>query len=311
MELLLKGVIAPLLIAGIVAVFRLRGMVWLVGPILVRKRKVEKRRLLQSFIVWNGGGQSEENISIRIPQKLRARLIASNDGLATQDGDVINIAALPSGDRCEMLLALDEEITGATQVSVRSKAVKKAAYAKAEKDVVTASGLGWFLSFLLIVVSIAAFIAIDSFFSSESGERGATSEEKGSETKSAWPNWESVGDFPKGDLAKYYPSPSFPVVAGAVSRKGDVVMIPFTINNVSERSVTFRVSLSSSESSEDPRPWERKDLVNDLVVGPASQKSIILSTFFPKKVAEGYVVAEVTMSYADNTHFARRVFEVK
>lgn len=311
MELLLKGVIAPLLIAGIIAVFRLRGMVWLVGPPLLRKGRADGKRLLQSLTIWNGGGQSEENIVIRLPQRLKARLIASNDALAVQDGDLINIAALPSSDRCEMLLAVAEEITGATQVSVRSKAVKKADYARSEKDVVTASGLGWWLSFLLIAVSVLAFLAIDYFFSSDTKNKQGFVQNIENKTKNSWPNWESVGDFAEGDLAKYYPPPSFPVIAGEGFRKGDVVTIPFAVNNVTEQPINFRIALSSSESSDDPRPWERKRIIDDLVVGPASQRNVNLTVFFPRKIAKGYVVVDVTIKYADNIHFARRNFVVK
>lgn len=302
MELLLKVILAPLLIAGIVAVFKLRAMVWLAGPPLIRNGKKVGNRTFQKIIVWNNGGQAEESISIRFPDRLKARLLASSEGLAVQEDKVISIASLPAGDRCEMLLVLSEELSATTSISVRSKALKKAEYAKAEKDVSTATGLGWMLSILLILVSFGIYAAVDFFFEDKKEGLVANAQIKAQ----SWPDWESVGDFDESELAKSYPPPSFPVVVGKGYRKGDLVFIPFTINNVSERVISFRISLSSSESAGDSRPWERKSSIDSVVLGPASQKNVELNIFFPKKIERGYVVVDVTMRYGDEIHLARR-----
>lgn len=304
MELVLKLIIAPLLIAGVVAIFRLRGMVWLVGPAIVSAKKEKEKRIFQRLMVWNGGGHAEENIVIRIPERLGARLLGSSDGLATQQQDVISIASLPSGDKCEMLLSLTDEITKATSISIKSKAVKSANFARSESEVSTANGLGWFAIFILVVASVVGYFAIDNFF-------GENSDSNKSEEIARWPEWNSVGDFAKSDIAKFYPSPSFPVVTGKWSRKGDVATVPVVLNNVTDQVINFRVSLSSSDSEGDPRPWDRRNLINDLVIGPGTQKKVDMNVFIPRKIESGFVVVDVTIKYGEHIHFAQKNVEIR
>lgn len=313
MEWILTAIIAPLLIAGVVAVFRLRGMAWVVGRPLRRPGAANGGRLFQSLTIFNGGGLTEEDVCLRFPDRLNVELAASTEGVASQDGSLVLIPSIASGDQCQLVILADEEITGATSVTLRSKGVKSGSYAKSEKEVTTAAALGGWLIAIIILLSGGAWIIRDVFFGEQPQaeqlaksvpQRSAQSEA----TAKSWAQWESVGDFAKSELAKFYPSPSFPVVVGEFSRKGDVATLQVMFNNVATFPVNFSASLSSSVTSEDPEPWKRRESVRNLVVAPASQQQVLLTIYYPRSTKSGYVVLDGFIRYGEELHqFSKNV----
>lgn len=92
--------------------------------------------------------------------------------------------------------------------------------------------------------------------------------------------WSSLDRYALSKLSENYSQGEFPLFQKELMRKGDVLIIPFTITNKTAAPLRVRAMPEHPYDDRDPRPWENS-VLELKSVDPGDSSELLLRVFWP------------------------------
>ena len=291
------GILAGLLVAGMVAFFRMRRL-YLFIPRLFSYSNLSDQGAMIELNLVNKGFMSEEQIQVALKPTRQYRLVASTVDSVVLDTGIIKVPRLGSGQEVSIIFLVDGgEFTADEIVSATSREAKAQILKNHPSQASAAQNLIWSLFVLLFVVAPSVWIG--SVITDYDGRNIYTILEDqlspGLDAKRDFlkkANWENFDKFFSSGMYRYYTDQTFPVEGVTVSRNGDTADIQVRLHNATPKRLEFSVRAFSSHND------DRGRLVDSYwngVLFPNEKKDVKIQAYVPTEQKKQAVVLKITL----------------
>jgi len=280
---LLATLVGGLVLAGLLGWVRRPRLVVLVPRLFIHSELAIKGQLVE-VSVFNRGFKTEEAVEVTLNHSLRYELLGSNNQDVRLSGNKILAPRIGPSDEVSILLLVE---AGAFKqediVLCLSKDTKGVVVAKPELVPPTGQQRIGLIAFFVLVPALlyAASLGLDYAFElMNPGTKAAVARANTKESLDirGWKvPWFEVD---KPGLFEDFKTNMIGAVVGMPTRKGEVVSIPVSVSNSTQRVIRYTLEMNSANSSKRFKSFEL--FVSDVIVTPGATEQRSVKVVIPQ-----------------------------
>jgi len=292
MQTLLISVIAALIVAVIVALFRIRQL-YLVVPKLFAYSSLSTRGNTAELAIINRGWLSEEDISIELDKDLNYEIIATTRPNITIENSVINVPRIPPRDDASLVLIVEGGKFDKSRIAIVSSRNARGKIIDKLEQVPPNIGVAVSIIFLILTVPVGVYYGLDKFVTPllSNAHSSDTNKQKNIQ------GWTNLNQYTASNLYKIYGDTYFPVTVKKINRQGDYINLDLTLDNKTDNFMTVTATFNTPAQDEDPN--HVNNMLYEVLVEPHTSVGRKLQGYAPKSSKDNIAVLELSLSGKD------------